>query len=275
MIKYMENGFAYVEVSNAVSSAKIALQGAHIYEYKRKDTADPLWLSPTSAFEKGQAIRGGIPICWPRFGVEDKSMPAHGFTRTAMFSLVSIKELDKNTSEVTLSLKETQESALIWDYKFTLEVVFTISQSLEVKMLTTNTDSKPFLLTEALHTYLSVSHIDDVSVEGLQNRAYLDTLDGEIKSEKKVLLVEEECDRVYQNFSGELVLVDEKRTLNLYSKGSHSTVVWNPWIKKGSQMSAMQADAYKEFICIETANAFSDAITLAPQKRHSMSVLLS
>ncbi len=274
MIKYMENGFAYVEVSNAVSSAKIALQGAHIYEYTRKSADELLWLSPTSSFERGKAIRGGIPICWPRFGVEDKSMPAHGFTRTAMFSLVSIKELDTESTEVVLRLQESEESCLIWDYKFTLEVVFTISESLEVKMITTNTDTKPFLLTEALHIYLHVSHIDDVKVEGLQNRAYLDTLDGKIKSESGTLLIDKECDRVYQDFKGELVLVDKEKTLSLQTKGSESTVVWNPWIEKGSSMSGMQADAYKEFICLETANAFKNALRLQPKEVHSMSVIL-
>jgi len=67
MLNKKENGFEYIEVKNSIASAKIALQGAHIFEYKCSNKADILWLSPTSHFELGKAIRGGIPICWPRF----------------------------------------------------------------------------------------------------------------------------------------------------------------------------------------------------------------
>lgn len=63
MLKKQKNGFEYIEVKNSVASAKIALQGAHIFEYKRSNKEDILWLSPISTFEKGVAIRGGIPIC--------------------------------------------------------------------------------------------------------------------------------------------------------------------------------------------------------------------
>ena len=70
-LKELKNGFKYLEISNATLNAKIAFQGAHIFEFKRQIADDILWLSPTSHFEKGVAIRGGIPICWPRFGTLD------------------------------------------------------------------------------------------------------------------------------------------------------------------------------------------------------------
>ena len=33
-------------------------------------------------------------------------------------------------------------------------------------------------------------------------------------------------------------------------------------------MSAMKDDAYREFVCIESANAFEDFVVLKPQKEH-------
>ena len=66
--KKLRNGFEYIEVENSSAKAKIALQGAHIFEYVKKDEESFLWLSEISDFEHGKSIRGGIPICWPWLG---------------------------------------------------------------------------------------------------------------------------------------------------------------------------------------------------------------
>ena len=271
-LKSLENGFEYIEIKNSVSSAKIALQGAHVYEYKRKGKPDILWLSESSAFEYGTAIRGGIPICWPRFGVIDKSMPAHGFSRTALFSFKSAVEIDDATTKVTLTLKDSIESREIWNYKFELEVVFVIGKTLTVSMNTHNLDTKDFFITEALHTYLSVSDINDVTIFGLENREFIDTLCDEKRSEKVALQIESECDRVYESVDNDIELRDVKRSIVLNAKGSNSTVVWNPWIEKGSRVSGMRADAYREFVCIETANAFDGFRVVKPEESHTLSV---
>ena len=274
-IKEYENGFKYIEVVNATSNAKIALQGAHIFEHKRQGCDDVLWLSETSAFEEGVAIRGGIPICWPRFGTLDKTLPAHGFSRTTMFELGDVLELDESTSQVTLLLEDSEETREIWNHSFRLEVVFTISNSLTVEMKTTNKDREEFMITQALHTYFDISHIDDVKIEGLENKPYLDTLRDKKHIQDEEFIINAECDRVYQEVDKDIVLKDKNRALVLNAMGSSSAVVWNPWIEKGSRMSGMRADAYKEFVCIETANAFDDFIIIKPSESHSLKVTLS
>ena len=273
--KSLENGFKYLEITNDVSSAKIALQGAHIYEYKCKDKEDILWLSKSSSFEEGTAIRGGIPICWPRFGTLDKSLPAHGFSRTSLFELASVVDLNANVTVVTLLLKDTKESRAIWNVVFELEVIFTIGERLCVEMKSTNRDTEEFMITQALHTYFTVSDIEDVKIFGLEEKPFLDTLVDEKSSEEKELSIDAECDRVYQAVDKDILLQDTNRTITLEAKGSSSAVVWNPWIEKGSRMSGMRADAYREFVCIETANAFDDFRVIKPQESHTLSVTLS
>lgn len=275
MFKKFQNGFAYVEVSNKIASAKIALQGAHIFEYKCDGAKEILWLSPTSYFQEGKAIRGGIPICWPRFGVLDKEMPAHGFTRTAIFELVCIKEIDETITEVILRLKDTKESRSIWDYKFELDIVFTVSDTLNVKIITKNLDDKEFKITQALHTYFGVSHIDDVCISGLQEKVYIDTLIDKELVQKDSLKINAECDRVYFDVDKELNLADKDKKISINAVGSASAVVWNPWIEKGSNMAGMKADAYKEFVCIETANAFTDFRVIKAGEKHTLGVTLS
>jgi len=269
-LKAFPNGFKYIEITNASASAKIALQGAHIYEYKRQDKPDILWLSDSSAFENGVAIRGGIPICWPRFGVLDKSMPAHGFSRTSLFELKDVKVIDAKTTELILVLKDSPQSRQIWDYKFELEVAFRIGEKLEVSMSTKNCDRKEFMITEALHTYFSVGDISDVTISGLENYEFLDTLDGSRGSEKSAIEIDSEYDRVYQGRAERIVLKDTNKRVTITSEGSNSTVVWNPWIEKGSRMSGMRADDYKKFVCIESANAFEDTIFLKEGESYTL-----
>ncbi len=275
MIKKLKNGFKFIEIKNKVASAKIALQGAHLFEYTCDGDKEILWLSPSSYLENAKAIRGGIPICWPRFGVLDKEMPAHGFTRTAIFELVCINEIDETTTEVTLRLKDTKESREIWDYKFELDIVFVVSDMLSVKMISKNLDIKEFKITQALHTYFAVSHIDDISINGLEEKVYINTLIDKKIVQKGNIEIDSECDRVYLDVDKELFLVDKDKTISINATGSASAVVWNPWIEKGSKMAGMKVDAYKEFVCIETANAFDDFRVIKPNESHILGVTLS
>ena len=270
--KKFANGFEYVEIRNSVASAKIALQGAHIFEYKCKRKEDLLWLSEESTFEYAQAIRGGVPICWPRFGSIDASMPAHGFSRTAIFELVEVKELSASLTEVRLRLSDDAQTRKIWDFSFVLDVIFRISDSLEIEMLTTNKGKEAFMLTQALHSYLSVSDIPDVKIRGLEGKEFLDTLTDERREESSAITIDAECDRVYFGVDKDIVLEDAAKRVKLQAKGSASAVVWNPWIEKGSRMSGMKAEAYKEFVCIETANAFDDFRVLQAEESHRLSV---
>ena len=77
-LKELENGFAYLEIINDAACAEIALQGAHIFHFAQMGKEPVLWLSDESDFEYGKAIRGGIPICWPSFGMNNPKLPQHG-----------------------------------------------------------------------------------------------------------------------------------------------------------------------------------------------------
>jgi glucose-6-phosphate 1-epimerase len=45
-----------------------------------------------------------------------------------------------------------------------------------MELTTTNTDSKPFEITQALHSYFSVSDIKDIRIIGLEECLYYDAL---------------------------------------------------------------------------------------------------
>jgi len=257
-IKKLSNGFEYIEVVNDIASAKIALQGAHIFEYKVKGKEELLWLSSESNFEYSKAIRGGIPICWPSFGMNNPELPQHGFARTFIFSFVSLRELDAQTTELILKLEDDAQTRSLWNHKFSLELVFRIADTLEIELKTINKDKKSFVLTQALHTYFSVSSIEDVKIFGLEDKPYYNALLDVQERQNSTIEIHEEFDNVYQEVDKPLLLQDKKNKVTIKAKGSSSVVVWNPWIEKCKRMSGMKEDAYKEFVCIESANAFDD-----------------
>ncbi|MCF6310659.1 MAG: D-hexose-6-phosphate mutarotase [Sulfurimonas sp.] len=269
--KRLPNGFEYIEIKNDSATAKIALQGAHVYEYKTNHEKSILWLSETSDFEHTKSIRGGIPVCWPWFGLpKDKNLPQHGFARIAMWRFISTDEVDANTTEVIFSLSSTPQTLNLWPHKFELELHVTVCDKLIMELKTTNVDDKSFKITQALHTYFDVSHISHVNIKGLDKKPYLDAVSMEDKEQSGDITFNGEVDRVYQEAEGEILLEDKNRTIHIQNEGSFSVVVWNPWIDKCRRMSAMKDDAYKGMVCIESANAFSDARVIKPNESHTL-----
>lgn len=273
--KELASGFSYIEVKNSSAEAKIALQGAHIFYYKRADEEPLLWLSEASDFEIGKAIRGGVPICWPWFGFnENKNLPQHGFARVSMWEFVSAKEEDEKSSSLTFRLTHNDETLKMWRYRFELELHVTISKELSMELKTTNLDCESFVLTQALHTYFNVSHISHVSVKGLDKKPYLDALTWKQEIQKGDISFNQEVDRVYQKVDDKIVLKDRDKEISIKNDGSSSVVVWNPWIEKIKRMSAMKEDAYNRFVCIESANAFEDRKVLKPQESHTLEAVI-
>ena len=275
-VKELANGFRYIEVNNKAASAKIALQGAHVFSYKPHKTGEVLWLSELSDFETTRSIRGGIPLCWPWFGMsENTNLPQHGFARNSMFELIDIQEIDPNTTQVVLQMTQTPMSLQMWEFAFVLQMKCTVSDTLRVELTTINTDTKPFKITQALHTYFCVSDIENIAISGLEGKPYLDALTSKKHTQEGVIEFDSEVDRVYQKVENEIKLKDTNKVVSITNSGSSSVVVWNPWITKCARMSAMKKDAYKEFVCIESANALEDFRVLQPQEHHTIVAVVS
>ncbi len=271
------NGFEYIEIENKSATAKVALQGGHLFHYQQQGKKPLLWLSQKSHFETGKAIRGGIPLCWPWFGKHrtDLTLPQHGFARISSFELLESNEPDENSTELVLRLQSSAETLTLWPYQFQLLLRITIGPTLTVALTTINCDTKSFAITSALHSYFAVSYISYVSVQGLDKKEYWDSLTSDTKIQKGSICISEEVDRVYQKITDPLLLLDSDRTIRIESEGSASAVVWNPWKDKSMKMADMQDDAYKTMLCIETANALQDARKLVPGEEHTLKVILT
>lgn len=275
--KTTAQGFAYIEVENNQATAKIALQGGHLFHYQRTGHVPLLWLSRLSHFSEGAAIRGGIPICWPWFGKHPHSpgLPQHGFARTSLFNVQDSSEPDGDFSEIVLQLQDSAATRALWDHPFQLYLRIGIGETLSLSLSSQNTDTQDVTISAALHSYFAVSEIGHASVHGLEGVAYLDTLTGSQECQTGAVEIDREVDRVYHGTGSPILLHDGRRHLSLHSKGSASTVVWNPWCAKAGSMADMDNDGYQTMLCIETANALQDARTIEPGEEHRLQMMVA
>lgn len=276
-LKTLDHGFEYLEIQNDHAIAKIALQGAHIFHYEVKGEEPLLWLSEKVYFQKGKAIRGGVPICFPWFGPHrfDETLPQHGFARNQEWSYMARHELSDGSTHVQLMLTQNEESRALWEYNFVLLYDITIGKELTLELTTTNADTEAFDLTQALHSYFKVSEIEKVAVQGLDESVFYSNLDKGLEKQFGEVTINEEVDRVYFEPSSSIRLVDQNREIILNQKGSNSLVVWNPWKKKSKNMADMPDDGYRTMICLETANALQDFVRLEPNDVHTLKVTIS
>lgn len=262
-----------IEVVNAHGSARIALLGANVMHYQPAGGEPLLWLSPKSRFVEGTAIRGGIPICWPWFAKAHPDKPSHGVARTRLWTHVKTTESAEGT-EVVLELRDDATSRALWPHAFRLELRVSVGVALGLTLVHQNLGDQTVECTGALHAYLAVSDIDAVHVEGLGKTPYFDKIAGLETRQPGAVTVSGPIDRVYRNTEDAVTLVDGGSRVRMSKFGSRSTVVWNPWTG-AADMADVPDDGYREFICIEAANAGDDIVSIAPGGEHRLGAIWS
>ena len=168
----------HVRITTKSSSATMHLHGAQITSWKSANSQEIIFLSSEARFTQGQAIRGGIPICFPWFRAksDDPKAPAHGFVRTKNWNLESIKTENENVA-VTMITESDDTTKKYWPADFQLKLRATFGAELKLELTTTNTGSAPLRYEEALHTYYHVGDIHQAHIRGLDNATYLDNTD--------------------------------------------------------------------------------------------------
>lgn len=265
-----------VRIQNAHANAEIALQGAHLLSWQPVNQAPVVWLSPQAKFTPGKSVRGGIPVCWPWFGVHERAdFPAHGFARTQMWSLESSEELADGTTQAVFELQLNDVARLQWPYPCRLQLTMNIGATLTMALQTENTGHEAFVMGEALHTYFAVGDISEVIVTGLEDCDYLDKVEGFKQFHQSGdVTVSAEVDRVYLDTSSDCVIHDARlnRSIHISKTGSATTVVWNPWVVKSDEMGDMGEAGYRHMICVESANTHKNVVTLQPGETHTLEV---
>ena len=212
--------------SDASHSVSISLLGATVISWKA-NAIEQLYLSPLTVdpnvIQGKKAIRGGIPLIFPIFGKNEKFPNQHGFARnlpwTYDWSLTSLDEGEEENEEnvaIQLSLKSKDLSLDIYTlFPFHFEVILSVKlfknrleMTLQVHHLCSSENLMSF---EALfHTYFKISHISNVSIEGLQDLKYSDKLQGDagFVLVEESLRIKSEVDRTFKNTPTTVTLTD-------------------------------------------------------------------
>jgi D-hexose-6-phosphate mutarotase len=267
----------YVHLENNGSTAFVSLYGAHVLHYTPKGEKDVLWMSPTSIFEQGKPIRGGIPVCWPWFGPHesDSSKPMHGFARLSLWEVAKTQVNSKDETELTLILADSAATKALWPYSFRATIKVTLGEKLTLTLKVQNTGNEPFTMTEALHTYFHVGNASQVTIEGLEGCTYLDGLNqnAPVVQKEKLIEIKKEENRRYLNTTATCIVNDPVlgRKIRVEKKNSNTTVVWNPWEATAKSMPDFADEGFHTMVCVEAANAFSNAVTVQPGEEHEIS----
>ena len=268
-----------MRVENEMATAVISIYAGHVISYQPKGEADVLWMSQQAVYDVGKAIRGGIPVIWPWFGAHptDTNAYAHGFARRMMWGIKETAEDENGRILITLELEDTEETKELWSHDFELTLTIAVGLALEVTLQVENKSDVEFTYTAALHSYFNISDIDAISIRGLEGAEYLDQLENmQRKEQVGPIQFTEETDRIYVETGAACEIVDLgfNRTIWVDKRGSQSTVVWNPWIAKSQRMADFGDDEYRTMVCVETTNAASDAVTLAPSEVRELTAVI-
>ncbi len=260
--------------------ARLTTHGAQLCEWTPAgESTSVVFLSPRAVFAPGKAIRGGVPVCFPWFANHptDRTKPAHGFARTRVWELDEIAR-DDGGARVTLSLNSDSDTHAFWSADFRASLTVSLGRTLAITFACENTGKADLTYEVALHTYLEVGDVERVRLRGLEHARFIDKVDA---GKQKVagaqpLTFSGETDRVFLDTTAACTVEDPvlRRRITVAKEGSRTTVVWNPGREKGPAVPDI-GDAWRRFLCVETANCAPDVVRLAPRARHAMTATIA
>lgn len=266
-----------LRVETPFSVARISLHGGQLLSFVPTGFDDVLWVSPTTALPP-KAIRGGVPVCWPYFGRQGQVDDAvqHGHARISRWPLTEVKR--ETDGVVVLKLALPLRDGVPLELQMSVHVGRELRQSID----TLHCGDAPYRLTQALHTYFRVVDAAQVTVTGLDGLRYDDKYDGGTHLQAGDWSLHDprdpgRSDRIYAGTGHRFDLLDPAggRRIRLDTFGSRSLVVWNPGDAGARAIADMPDDGWRSFVCLEAANASSDAIELEPGQRHRLSHVIS
>ncbi|MCC6581700.1 MAG: D-hexose-6-phosphate mutarotase [Phycisphaeraceae bacterium] len=275
-----EGGLTRIAVQTPHAQAHVHLHGAHVTHWQPRGHQPVLFMSKQSAFETGKPIRGGVPVCFPWFGPnEDKpEAPMHGTVRLKAWNIELVTQDHAGRIVIALTTVSDDASRKWWPHDFHLRHTITISDTLSMALESRNTGTKPFTITEALHTYFVVGDVRKVQVTGVERTKYFSKIRNAHQQQgEEPLTISGETDRVYHDTKSPCILSDPtmNRKITIDKAGSSSTVVWNPWIDKSAKMPDFGDHEWPGMLCIETANAMQNAVKVHPGATHLMRATIS
>ena len=249
----------------------VLLRGGQLIAWRGADGVERLYCSPLSPLAGPAAVRGGVPVIFPQFGVLGP-IGRHGFARTAAWRYIghaladtvsdpaSVRGCDAGlphehgkdnevgaTSTLEVGLDHLGASTPEWPHDCACRLTFTLAKSsLELRFSVRNTGSTPLQFTAALHSYWALPAAAS-AVRGLLP----DGADWPLAGYQ---------DRMLHGVPKQLTVHTPNHILHSETEGFADLVVWNPGANHG--LADLPAEGFQDFACVEPANL--TPVTLAP-----------
>lgn len=259
--------------------ARIALWGGHLVSFIPTGQEDILFQSANEGAQTRFGRRHfGVPVCWPWFGANDKQKdyPAHGLARYFRWEFTEAGTFKNGDAKIVLRLASENHPLIeeMWPQAFELRQVFRFTNDgFSINFSAANLSETPMAVSEALHTYFHVGDNKTTEVHGLDGTIFVDKLDKGARKVQSGIVTPFEClDSVYLESPDECQVIDPvlQRKIIVRSEGSQSTVLWNPGPELAKQRTDMEDKDYRQFVCVETANALNDSYVIAPGDMHQL-----
>jgi glucose-6-phosphate 1-epimerase len=257
-------GLPMLRVNGAAGVAEIYLQGAHVTSWHPHGQAPVLWMSESSRYAPGTPFRGGIPLCFPWFGVNPAG-PQHGLARITDWILAAASE-DGDAVVLTFVLADDSGARFSsWPHAFEARYEVRVGAALDISLSVTNSSADPIEYEEALHTYFAVSDVRAVAIGGLGRLPYTDATGSGVEDDAPLRL-SAAITRTYSGATDPTVLSDPGcgRSIEVDRTNAASTIVWNPWSGQAATMPDFGDDEWPDMVCVETGNTGEARIRLEP-----------
>ena len=228
------------------SSAEISTFGARVLSWNHAGR-DMLFMPALGDSDERAAPHGGIPVLFPQFGLFGPGRK-HGVVRDMVW------ELDTRGDDFLVMRCKLAQDAHVPEAEVCLRVELT-PEGLKTYFSVTNSSAETIRFTCGLHTYLRVSDVAAVQLTGLENTAWHDALNGlQARAPASTPLSGPvNVDRVYVDAPARLALLDSGASVMIEQAGFSDTVVWNPGAELASDLSDLQNEAWRHFLCVEAA----------------------
>jgi len=251
------------------ASVRWCAHGGHVLGWTPDGGTERLWLSRSTGCGPGTAIRGGVPVIWPQFAARGHG-PRHGIARDRAWTVLSTtsahNSVDGNgngngsgsgsedgAARVRLELRSDAATRVLLPHPFTLTLDVAAAGDRLVHTLSARNDGvEAFTFTAALHTYLRVSHVDDVSLHGLSGHRAAPNDGGDAHEVPPgPTTVTGPLDVAIADVEGDVVLHDPVLgDLVVSAEGFDSRVVWNPG---PAAPGDVHPGGETELVCVEPA----------------------
>ncbi len=249
--------------------AVLALQGAQLLSFVPRGDADWLWLSPKVTFTPGAAIRGGIPLCLPWFGVNRRqpALPKHGWLRQRDWTLLAAEQRDNGDCLLRLGTSATAAEQRDFPWVYDVEVSFRLGAALHCELTVYNRSREVMPLSLAMHSYFAAD-LERAAVTGLAAGRFLDNTEGLAAGQLEgPQTFAGEIDRVFEGVGERQQLETGSGALTVAGQGCDTVIIWNPGAALASEIADI-GEHYRDYVCLERGMAFADELGLAPGACH-------